>query len=228
MHDEALSYLAAELEHATSMWQHFNDRIDKEVQYYFLMIGFAVTFVGVLLQIKVNSLALVLTVQGVALLAGVAGYRLLRHIVMLTGTTALYATQVALTRRGFLSIEPEMQRFAILNDARDKRTAHFFQPISRQLAVRLLTLANAAFFASFFPLSVWAVYAAAPWLLPFDSWKLIFAGASASGVLVAIGTIFFPKRLVVTYGDRYLDHITRSAYQALASPSTNNNESYSI
>lgn len=174
--EAALSYLNAELDHSTSMWQHFSDRIDKEVQYYFLLVGFAITFVGVLLQIKVNLLAMVLTIQCVALLAGFVGYRLVRRIVMLTGTSALYATQVALTRRGFLSVVPSMQHFAILNAAGDKTTAHFFPPISTQLSVRLLTIANAFFFAAVFFMLPFALYSAPTGLIVQNLWMLIVVG----------------------------------------------------
>jgi hypothetical protein len=210
---ESVDYLLADFRESTSQEQHMNDRMDKEIQYYLALFGIAGTVTGLLLQYGQDVFVTLGVVHLLALLIGIAGFRLLRRIIHLTGQSALFSSQVGLIRRGFIDLDERVAPYVILTTATTDDSAHHFTPVSKQLSVRLLLLVNSVMLISvliMMPLYLYLYYES---VYSLQFWVSLF---TVTGIISIVGGglfFWYQRHLAVLRGDRYLDHVTHIVQQ---------------
>lgn len=211
--DKSIDFLMTDFQASVSQWQHMNDRMDKEIQYYFTLCGVAVTAVGLLLQFGTDVFIILGVTHLLALIMWFAGLRLLRRIIHLTGQSALFSAQIGLIRRAAIDIDERVSSYIILTTAFADKSAHNFTPISQQLAVRVLYIINSL-------LTVVMVFMVPLYFyFYFQSiyspiiWVRVFVIVGIVSFVVGGIIMWYQRKISILRGDGYLEHITRSVQQ---------------
>ena len=211
--DKSVEFLLADLHASVSQWQHMDDRMDREIQYYVTLFGVIVTAIGLLIQFGTNILVTAGVAHLLAVVICVAGVRLIRRIIHLTGQGALYSAQVSLIRSAFIDTENRVASYVILTTASKDKTAHYFTPISKQLAIRILAIFNSILITGVvFSITVYFYYFYQIAISPI-TWKWIFTINSLISVSIGCLAYWYQKRISILGGDEYLDHVTKSVQQ---------------
>jgi hypothetical protein len=140
---EAISYLLTEFETSISRRQNLEALLDREIQYYFTFIGVIIAGIGLIIQQMTLIYMSIGIIQAFALSVILAGYRLLRRIVMISAVSGIHDVQVALVRRFFVDFCPPIEKYIILPTA--SRIEPLYQtmtPVSQQLSLRVIPITN--------------------------------------------------------------------------------------
>ena len=209
MLERTTNFLIAEFHEGVSQWQHINDRMDKEVQYYFTLSGVVGTIIGLILQFGSDVIIALPIINVLIIVIGVAGFRLLRRIIHLTTQAALFSAQIGLIRSYFKNLDTQFENCSILTAASKDKSAHDFTPISKQLSVRILFLTNSL--AAIITILVIPMYfyVCLSEVYPLRFWITVFAIVGI--ISIVVGIIFYRyQRQYSIKGDSYLEDITRS------------------
>ena len=208
---ESIDYLLADFHSSIGQWQHMNDRMDKELQYYATLIGSTIAISGLILQLGREFVLKLLTIHALALIACVAGLRLLRRIVHLTGQSALFSAQIGLIRSYFIDNESDISSYIILTTATQDKSSHDFTPISRQLSIRILCIVNSGLAAIvFFLIPIYFYNYSDLFMIQSLNWLTVFAVAAIVAITLGILLFVFQRRISIYQGDRFLDSITQA------------------
>jgi len=204
-----------EFQASTSQWQHMNDRADKEIQYYLSLVGLVGTAVGLLFQLGTSVVAALGVFHFFTFVIGVAGVRLLRRIIHLTGQSALFSAQIGMVRRCFVNLDEPLESYVILTTASTDETAHHFTPISKQLSVRLLTVIN-SFLAAVvvFITPIYFYWYLQDVFLP-TVWIVVFVVVGIISIAICVAFLQRQRAMSISRGDKYLSKITDIVQQKL-------------
>jgi hypothetical protein len=187
--------------------------MDKEIQYYFTLLGVAFTAIGLLFQFGPNVAATLGVAFLLIIVMTVAGFRLLRRIVHLTEQSALFSSQIGLIRSGFIDLDRKVAPYIMLTTASANKSAHDFIPVSKQLSVRLLSSANSLF-------AMIAVLLVPTFLYQYGSaafaqgfWIVVFISSAVIAVVVGGALLRYQRNFSEVHGDRELDALTQSVQQ---------------
>jgi hypothetical protein len=219
--DSSKDLLLAEFQASTSQRQHMDDRMDKEVQYYFTLFGAASTVVGLLFQFGTTPYITLVVAHLLAGAMGVAGLRLLRRIIHLTGMGALFDAQLGLIRRSFVDADKTISPYLMLNTAAQGQTAHHYTPISEQLAVKLLSIMNSFLIGLVVFLIPFHAYYHFQYIYTQAIWIRLFIGFSGIALFIVILFFWYQRRISINRGDKYLDQITNTVHQKLLQQNNN-------
>lgn len=207
--EKPLDYLLADFQASIGQWQHMNDRMDKELQYYSTLLGSTIAIAGFILQFGQEFLVKVAMVHSLTLIACIAGLRLLRRIIHLTGQSALFSAQVGLIRSCF-SDDSRIAPYIILTTAATDKSAHNFTPVSKQLSVRILTISNSLLAITTIAFSPLYFYHYRNVLAISVDWEMVFIITTSFAVTVGLLLFIYQYRISVTKGDQFLDFITKT------------------
>lgn len=207
--DQSIKFLLTEFQESVSQWQHNSESMDKEVQYYFTLVGLIGVALGVVAQLGMSAIVIVTVLHFLALIVAVAGYRLLRRITHLAGQSALFSAQIGLIRRCFLDLDEQLEPYVILTTASMEETAHHFTPVSGQPSVMFLIAANCLLTIIVIVLTPVYFYMYFPSSLPSAAWRVIFTIFGTSAVVASALLLRHQRARIVLMGDRYLERITQ-------------------
>lgn len=210
--ETSVEFLVADFQASISQWQHMSDRMDKEIQYYLTLLGISFTAIGLLLQIS-NTLSTTLSVaDALILVISIAGFRLLRRLIHLTGQSALFSSQIGLIRSGFIDMDLKLSSYVMMTTAFDK-SAHDFTPVSKQLSVRLLSIANTIFAMVAICLVPICLYLYLSTIFVQEFWIIIFAISALLAAVVGGMLLKYQAKISAERGDKYLDELTHTVQQ---------------
>lgn len=215
--ENSAEYLLSELQLVLNSRIHMESLIDREVQYYLTLFGAAAAVGGFVLQSGASSIVTVVALHVFILVVLIAGYRLLRRIVILSGTIAFYESQAALIRRYFVDHDNMLRRYLILQIASSEGPAHSFIPTSKQTSMRLLPYINTLLWGA----AVAFILVQANWLQISPTHEAVRTLLAGALVIIALGTsaLFFrhQKRFIVRYGDNTLNAVSELVQDRLKS-----------
>jgi hypothetical protein len=211
--DKSIDFLIADFQACVSQWQHMNDRMDKEIQYYFTLLGVGFTGIALLFQISSTPSTTLAVVQVLIVVIIIAGFRLLRRLIHLTGQSALFSSQIGLIRSGFIDMDLRLSSYVMMTMASFDKSAHDFTPVSKQLSVRLLSVANTLFAMVVVVLVPVYFYQSNPVAFTQEFWIILFVAFVVIAAILGGVLLKYQRRLSVTRGDKYLDALTQTAQQ---------------
>lgn len=213
--DNAAAFLLHEFQQSTVLWQHNNDRLDKEVQYFFTLLGIACALGGLLSQLRAVPLAILGFVHLLGVVIAIAGLRLLRRIVRLSGQSALFSAQISLTRQSFVDLDKQIAPYVISSTGTADKPLHNAPLISNQLTVQILAVANSVLAA----LIVWVTplyyFLYSQDVYPITTWVLAFASSGVIALVVGSTAFRRQRRMSVQRGDQYEQAIRKMVQRQL-------------
>lgn len=213
--EKSADYLLAELQLVLNSRIHMESLIDREVQYYLTLLGASAAVGGIVVQ---TGTSLTITTAAILIFTMVvlmAGYRLLRRVVVLSGTISFYESQAALIRRYFVDHDGLLRRYLILQIASSEGPAHSFIPTSKQTSMRLLPYLNTILWGA----AVAFIVVQVSWLPVSpanESVKTLLIGGVAAAT-VGTSALFFrhQKRFIKRFGDDTLNAVTDLVHERL-------------
>jgi len=205
--DSSKEFLLAELQESVSTGQHTDNRLDKEVQHYLTLLGAAGTVAALLFQFGNNVYLTIAVAQFLTAVIGVAGFRLLRRIIALTGLSALFDAQLALIRRCFVDMDERISPYVLLITATRDGSPHHFTPVSKQTAVQLVSTMNSLLAAMTVFLTPFYFYYYFQGTFNSATWTGLFAATGVLSLLVGGVCFWYQKRVSRHRGDKYLNDI---------------------
>ncbi|NOK59297.1 MAG: hypothetical protein GFH27_549283n244 [Chloroflexi bacterium AL-W] len=213
--NKVTEFLLVEYQQSISQLQHVYDRLDKEAQYYFGFLGLSITAAGIIAQLSSETITVLAVAQIFSLVLFIAGFRLSRRIVNLTGTAALLATQASMIRRSFVDIDKWASMYIILVTATREKSSHDFTPISRQTSVRILQFFNLSLLIVILLICSFYPYIFLHSVITNNIWVISFTVYLLASLLLGGAFFYHQRRYNIQRGDNYLEKINKSVEEKL-------------
>lgn len=213
--DNGVTYLLTELQQCVTQKQDSSERMDKEVQYYFTLLGVTVASAGLIMQLGAGLDTFLLVSHFVLLITLMSGSRLYRRISYLSMMGALYAAQANLIRAFFVQRDDYLRHYLILTVASSDRSAHDYGPIRTRGSIKGLKLFNAVLLFVFIAtLPLYGLLLAQSGL-SLRAWLIVFGGSSLLALVSSLLLYLYQDSLVRNGGEVFLDRITSSVQQKI-------------
>jgi len=205
-----VTYLLTEFQQCIAQKQHIDDRMDKEVQYYFTLLGALVASIGLISQFSTNLQMLLVSIHLFLFVMLASGVRLYRRISYLNMLGALMAAQTNLIRAFFVEREQHLRYFTILTVASSHGSAHDYLQLRKHGSIRnLKTLNTIALFIIIVTIPLHA-YLVNHTVITIAWWLLVLVTSLVLAIIGSVALFYYQDKMIKNGGEAFLDHITKT------------------